>query len=89
MSVYDSKDLMDFKGAAREYDIPVMLLELKVSQGALRSIEVDGEQKLLRFDVENLVNRTVKRGYGNRVISRINPVGPVGTVEPPAPETTS
>lgn len=87
MSVYDSKDLMDFKGAAREYDIPVMLLELKVGQGALRSIEVDGQQKLLRFDVENLVNRTVKRGYGNRVISRINPIGPGETGGPTAPET--
>lgn len=73
MSVYDSKDLMDFKGAAREYDVPVMLLELSVEQGALRSIEVNGERKLLRFDVENLVKRTVKRGYGNRVISRLNP----------------
>ena len=74
MSIYDSKDLMDFKGAAREYDIPVMLLERSVEQGALRSIDVDGQPKLLRADVENLVNRTVKRGYGNRVISRLNPV---------------
>ena len=74
MSIYDSKDLMDFKGAAREYDVPVMLLELSVEQGALRSIDLDGQQKLLRADVENLVKRTVKRGYGNRVISRVNPV---------------
>lgn len=74
MSLYDSKDLMDFKWAAREYNIPVTLLELSVAQGALRAIEVDGQRKLLRFDVENLVNRTVKRGYGNKVITRINPV---------------
>lgn len=79
MSVYDSKDLMDFKGAAREYDIPVMLLELSVDGGTLRAIEVDGQRRLLRADVENLVNRTVKRGYGNRLISRINPVGPRAT----------
>ena len=73
MSVYDSKDLMDFKGAAREYDVPVMLLELSVEQGALRSIDVEGKKKLLRADVENLVKRTEKRGYGNRVDSRLNP----------------
>ena len=74
MSIYDSKDLMDFKGAAREYDIPVMLLERSVEEGALRSISIDGQPRLLRADVENLVKRTIKRGYGNRVISRINPV---------------
>ncbi len=73
MSVYDSKDLMDFKGAAREYGVPVAMLNLAVKQGALRSIEVDGEGKLLRFDVENFVKRIVKRGYGNRVITPLNP----------------
>ena len=73
MSLYDSKDFMDFKGAAREYDIPVKLLELSVQQGALRAINVDDVPKLLRFDVENLVNRMVKRGYGNRVVTRLNP----------------
>lgn len=73
MSLYDSKDLMGFQGAAREYDVPVMLLERAVEQGALRVIDDGGERKLFRPDVENLVIRTVKRGYGNRVRSRINP----------------
>jgi hypothetical protein len=73
MSVFDSQDLMNFKSAAREYDVPVAMLELAVAQGALRSIEVDGQPKLLRLDVENLVKRTVKRGAGNRVITSINP----------------
>lgn len=71
MSVYDGKDLMDFRGAAREYGVPVTQLELAVKQGALRSIEIDGRSKLLRFDVENLAKRIVKRGYGNRVVSPI------------------
>ena len=73
MSVYDSKDLMDFKGAAREYGVPVAMLKLAVQQGALRSIGVEGEDKLLRFDVENFAKRIVKRGYGNRVITPLNP----------------
>lgn len=73
MSVYDSKDLMDFKGAAREYGVPVALLELAVKQGALRAIDVNGERKLLRFDVENIAKRIVKRGYGNRVVSPLTP----------------
>ena len=75
MSVYDSKDLMDFKGAAREYGVPVAMLKLAVQQGALRSIGVDGEDQLLRFDVENFAKRIVKRGYGNRVITPLNPGG--------------
>ena len=75
MSVYDSKDLMDFKGAAREYGVPVAMLKLAVQQGALRSIDVDGEDRLLRFDVENFAKRIVKRGYGNRVITPLNPNG--------------
>ena len=73
MSVFDSKDLMDFKGAAREYDVPVATLELAVAQGGLRMVEVEGQRKLLRPDVENFVKRTIKRGLGNRVITRINP----------------
>jgi hypothetical protein len=76
MSLYDSRDLMDFKWAAREYDVPVMMLELAVDEGRLRAIEIDGERKLLRLDVENLVIRTVKRGPGNRVIARLNPARP-------------
>lgn len=74
MSVYDTKDLMDFKGAAREYDVPVMMLELAVTQGALRAIDFNDGLKLLRPDVENFVKRIVKRGYGNRVISPVNPI---------------
>jgi hypothetical protein len=75
MSVFDSPDLMDFKGAAREYGVPLTMLELAVARGALRAIEVAGQHKLRRFDVENLVKRTVKRGAGNRVIAAINPAG--------------
>jgi hypothetical protein len=71
MSVYDSPDLMTFKGAAREYDVPVSLLEKAVSDGALRSFDEDGERKLMRHDVAILVNRMVTRGAGNRVISRL------------------
>ncbi|MBX3279454.1 MAG: hypothetical protein KF868_15735 [Acidobacteria bacterium] len=71
MSVYDTRDLMDFRGAAREYGVPASQLELAVKQGALRAIEIDGQPKLLRFDVENLAKRIVKRGYGNRVVSPI------------------
>lgn len=73
MSVYDSKDLMEFTWAAREYGVPVSMLKLAAEQGALRVIDVDGTPKLLRHDVENLVKRTVKRGYGNRVISPLAP----------------
>ena len=73
MSVYDSKDLMSFKWAAREYNLPLTMLELAASQGALRVIEQDGGRWLLRPDVEQLVKRTIKRGAGNTVITRINP----------------
>lgn len=73
MSLYDSRDLMEIKGAAREYDVPAVTLELAVASGALRAINVDGRPKLLRPDVEIFVKRTVKRGAGNRVITRLNP----------------
>lgn len=73
MSVYDSKELMSFNGAAREYDVPVVTLELAAKQGALRVIDEKGERRLLRPDVEQFVKRTVKRGSGNKVVSRINP----------------
>ena len=73
MSVFDSKDLMTFNSAAREYDIPVSMLELAVAQGSLRVIEQDGARWLLRPLVEQFVKRTLKRGAGNRVVSRINP----------------
>ena len=73
MSVYDSRDLMSFKGAAREYDVPVMMLELAASKGALRVIEQDNAKWLMRPDVEQFVKRTVKRGAGAKVITRINP----------------
>jgi hypothetical protein len=71
MSVYDSQDLMTLKGAAREYDVPVSLLEIAVSEGSLRSFNEDGEPKLMRHDVAILVTRMVTRGAGNRVISRL------------------
>lgn len=73
MSVYDSKDLLTFKSAAREYDIPATMLEMAVAQGNLRVIEQDGARWLLRPLVEQFVKRTLKRGAGNRVVSRINP----------------
>lgn len=73
MSVYDSRDLMSFKGAAREYDIPVAAIELAVSQGALRVIEQDDAKWLIRPDVEQFVKRTIKRGAGTRVVTRLRP----------------
>lgn len=73
MSVFDSKDLMSFQGAAREYDVPVTTLELAVAQGSLRVIEQDGARWLLRPVVEQFVKRTVKNGAGNRVVSKLAP----------------
>jgi hypothetical protein len=73
MSVYDSRDLMSFKNVEREYNVPVARLELAVSQGALRVIEQNGAKWLLRPEVEQFVKRTVKRGAGNKVVTRINP----------------
>jgi hypothetical protein len=72
MSVYDSRDLMSFNAASREFDVPVTTLEIVASQGALRVIEQDGERRLLRPDVEQFVKRRVKRGAGNKVVTRIN-----------------
>jgi hypothetical protein len=76
MSVYDSKDLMSFKAASREFDVPAVTLELAASQGTLRVIQLDDEQDgarwLLRPDVEQFVKRTIKRGAGNKVVTRIN-----------------
>ncbi|QQS48438.1 MAG: hypothetical protein IPM66_07315 [Acidobacteriota bacterium] len=73
MSVYDSRDLMSFKGVAREYDIPVAAIELAAAGGALRVIEQDGSKWLFRPDVEQFVKRTIKRGAGTRVVTRLNP----------------
>ncbi|HYE72993.1 MAG TPA: hypothetical protein VEF04_06675 [Blastocatellia bacterium] len=73
MSLYDSKDLMEIKSAAREYDVPAITLELAIASGVLRAIDVNGEPKLLRPDVELFVKRTVKRGAGNKVITRLIP----------------
>jgi hypothetical protein len=73
MSVYDSRDLMSFKSVEREYNVPVVRLELAVSQGGLRVIEQNGARWLLRPEVEQFVKRTVKRGAGNKVVTRINP----------------
>jgi hypothetical protein len=71
MSVYDSRDLLSFKAASREFDVPVMTLELAVAQGALRAIELEGAKWLDRLDVEQFVKRTIKRGAGNRVVTRV------------------
>jgi hypothetical protein len=73
MSLYDSRDLMSLKSVEREYNVPVARLELAVSQGALRVIEQNGAKWLLRPEVEQFVKRTVKRGAGNKVVTRINP----------------
>jgi hypothetical protein len=73
MSVFDSKDLLTFNSAAREYDVPASMLELAAAQGSLRVIEQDGARWLLRPLVEQFVKRTIKRGAGNRVVSKINP----------------
>jgi hypothetical protein len=73
MSLYDSKDLMEVKSAAREYDVPAVTLELAIASGALRAVDVGGRPRLMRPDVELFVKRTVKRGAGNRVITRLNP----------------
>jgi hypothetical protein len=75
MSVYDSKDLMSFNAASREFDVPAVTLELAASRGALRIIQLDnqpdGARWLLRPDVEQFVKRTIKRGAGNKVVTRI------------------
>ena len=55
-------------------------LELAASRGALRVIQLDngqddgqvGSRWLLRPDVEQFVKRTIKRGAGNKVVTRIN-----------------
>jgi hypothetical protein len=72
MSVYDSKDLMSYNAASREFDVPVTMLKLAVAQGSLRAMEQDGAEWLFRLDVEQFVKRTIKRGAGNKVVSRIN-----------------
>jgi hypothetical protein len=71
MSLYDSRDLMSFKAAAREFDVPVMTLERAVEQGALRVIARDDAKWLERHDVEQFVKRTIKRGEGNKVVTRV------------------
>lgn len=76
MSVYDSRDLMSFKAASREFDVPAPTLELAASQGALRVIQLDngqdGARWLIRHDVEQFVKRTIKRGAGNKIVTRLN-----------------
>jgi hypothetical protein len=72
MSVYDSKDLMSFNAASREFDVPAMTLERAASQGAIRVIEQNDAKWLLRPDIEQFVKRTIKRGAGNRVVTRLN-----------------
>jgi hypothetical protein len=72
MSVYDSKDLMSYNAASREFDVPVTTLKLAVAQGSLRVMDQEGGQWLLRQDVEQFVKRTIKRGAGNKVVSRIS-----------------
>jgi hypothetical protein len=72
MSVYDSKDLMSFNSAAREYSLPVSMFQLAASEGALRVFEQDSMKWLLRPDVEQFVKRTIKRGAGNKVITPLS-----------------
>lgn len=72
MSVYDSKDLMSYNAVEREFGVPLTTLEMAVANGSLRAIDQDGAKWLLRQHVEQLVKRTVKRGAGNNVVTRIN-----------------
>lgn len=71
MSVYDSKDLMSYNAVEREFGVPVTTLEMAVANGSLRTIDQDGAKWLLRQNVEQFVKRTVKRGAGNKVVTRI------------------
>lgn len=71
MSRFDGNQLIDLKAAAREYDVPVMALQLAIRRGVLRLMEVDGIEVMSRNDVEQWVKKTVKRGLGNTVVSPI------------------
>jgi hypothetical protein len=71
MSEYDSRDWLTIKAAAREYDVPAITLELAIRRGALRTLDIDGTPRLLRPDVEQFVKRTIKRGAGTQIASRI------------------
>ncbi len=71
MSEFDSRDLLTITGAAREYDVPAITLELAINSGALRTMDIDGSPRLLRPDVEQFIKRTIKRGAGTRIASRI------------------
>jgi hypothetical protein len=71
MSVYDSKELMTIKAAAREFDVPTATLQIAISQGSLREVQHDGQSLLFHQDVEQFVKRTIKQGAGNRVVTRI------------------
>jgi hypothetical protein len=78
MSVYDSKDLMSFNAASREFGVPAVTPELAAARGALRVIQQENAQNgglqdgwLLRPDVEQFVKRTIKRGAGNKIVTRI------------------
>ena len=73
MSLFDSRDLLTIKAAAREYNVPTLTLELAIRRGALRPIDVDGAPRLLRPDVEQFIKRMIKRGPGNIVVSPIRP----------------
>ncbi len=72
MSVFDGNDLLSFKSAAREYDVPVTTLELAAAQGNLRVVEQEGVRWLPRPAVEQFVKRTVKQGAGTRVVSKLS-----------------
>jgi hypothetical protein len=71
MSVYDNGDLMSFKAASREFDVPVQTLELAAEQGSLRASRLENGVWLRRQDVEQFVKRTIKRGEGNKVVTRL------------------
>ena len=69
MSIYDAKQLLGIKTAAREYDVPEMAIKLAIQKGTMKTIEVDGKSWLSRHEMEQYVKRTVKRGAGNRVLT--------------------
>ena len=69
MSKYDGKELLGIKPASREYDVPEMAIKLAIQKGTIRTIEVEGKEWLTRHEMEQYINRTVKRGAGNIVLT--------------------
>ncbi len=69
MSKYDGEQLLGIKPASREYGVPEMAIHLAIKNGTIRTIDVEGKTWLTRHEMEEFVNRTVKRGAGNIVLT--------------------